>query len=97
MRVSKKAQYGLRAMVYLAKNALKDKVCPIKEISEKEEISFDFLEKIISELEYTNKALYEINKNLANLVLIHRVQLVAIEEVVQQTEEQKDIPKKKIH
>jgi|TARA_R110000803_G_scaffold176815_1_gene239211 hypothetical protein len=55
------------------------------------------IEKIISELEYTNKALYEINKNLANLVLIHRVQLVAIEEVVQQTEEQKDIPKKKIH
>lgn len=38
-------------MVYLAKHSSTKKVCPIKEISEKEEISFDFLEKIISELE----------------------------------------------
>jgi len=53
MRVSKKAQYGLRAMVYLAKHSSKNRVCPIKEISEKEKIPFDFLEKIISELEET--------------------------------------------
>lgn len=51
MKVSKKAQYGLRAMVYLAKNSSKNKVCPLKKISEKENIPFDFLEKIISELE----------------------------------------------
>jgi len=51
MKISKKAQYGLRAMVYLAKNSLKDKVCPIREISEKENIPFDYLEKIIVELE----------------------------------------------
>jgi len=51
MRVSKKAQYGLRAMVYLAKHSSKEKVCPLKEISEKEDIPFDFLEKIISELQ----------------------------------------------
>ncbi len=51
MRVSKKAQYGLRAMVYLAKHSSKEKVCPLKEISEKEKIPFDFLEKIISELQ----------------------------------------------
>lgn len=38
-------------MVYLAKNSLKDKVCPIREISEKENIPFDYLEKIIAELE----------------------------------------------
>ena len=38
-------------MVYLAKNSLKDKVCPIREISEKENIPFDYLEKIIVELE----------------------------------------------
>ncbi len=38
-------------MVYLAKHSSEDKVCPIKEISEKENISFDYLEKIISELE----------------------------------------------
>lgn len=57
MRISKKAQYGLRAMVYLAKNYLaassrvKRKPIPLKEISKKEKISFDFLEKIISDLE----------------------------------------------
>ena len=51
MRVSKKSQYGLRAMVYLAKHSSKEKVCPLKEISEKEKIPFDFLEKIISELQ----------------------------------------------
>jgi len=35
----------------LAKYSSKEKVCPIKEISEKEKIPFDFLEKIISELQ----------------------------------------------
>lgn len=48
MKISKKSQYGLRAIVYLAK--CKPKVCSLKEISEAEGISFDFLEKIISEL-----------------------------------------------
>ena len=38
-------------MVYLAKHSSENKVCPIKEISEKENISFDYLEKIVSELE----------------------------------------------
>ena len=51
MKISKKSQYGLRAMVYLAKHSSEDKVCPIKEISEKENIPFDYLEKIVSELE----------------------------------------------
>ena len=37
-------------MVYLAKHSSKNKVCPLKKISEKEKIPFDFLEKIISEL-----------------------------------------------
>ncbi len=49
LRISTKSQYGLRAMVYLAK--YKEKICPLKEISQKEEISFDYLEKIISKLE----------------------------------------------
>ncbi len=38
-------------MVYLAKHSSEKEVCPIKEISEKENISFDYLEKIVSELE----------------------------------------------
>ena len=49
VKISTKSQYGLRAMIYLAK--FKDKICPLKEISEAEGISFDYLEKIISKLE----------------------------------------------
>ena len=49
MKISTKTRYGLRAMVYLAKS--KSKVCPLKEISEAEDISFDYLEKIVSKLE----------------------------------------------
>ena len=55
IKISKRAQYGLRAMVFLAKNynGIKGspKVFSIKTISEKEGIPFDFLEKIISQLE----------------------------------------------
>jgi Rrf2 family protein len=51
MKISKKAQYGLRAMVYLAKNSSKDNPHSLKEVSKKEEIPFDFLEKIIMELQ----------------------------------------------
>ena len=38
-------------MVYLAH--FPDKICPLKVISKKEQISFDYLEKIISKLEKT--------------------------------------------
>ncbi len=51
MRVSTKSQYGLRAMVYLAKIFRKGRIVSLKEISQKEDISFDYLEKIISKLE----------------------------------------------
>jgi Rrf2 family protein len=51
MKISKKAQYGLRAMVCLAKNYKSKQVLSTKKISEKEGIPFDFLEKIISQLE----------------------------------------------
>ncbi len=51
MRFSKKTQYGLRAMVYLAKFFAEKKIISLKIISEKEGIPFDYLEKIISELE----------------------------------------------
>jgi len=49
LRISTKSQYGLRAMVYLTMS--KKKICPLKEISKREGISFDYLEKIISKLE----------------------------------------------
>jgi len=51
MKISKKSQYGLRAIVYLAKHSRKKAPCSLKEISRKEKISFDFLEKIMAELE----------------------------------------------
>ncbi len=51
MQISKRAQYGLRAMVYIAKNQKKGKVIPLKETSKAEAIPFNFLEKIIGQLE----------------------------------------------
>ncbi len=48
-KISTKSQYGLRAMIYLA-NCHK-KISSLKSISQKEGISFDYLEKIISKLE----------------------------------------------
>jgi len=50
MKISTKSQYGLRAMAYLANVYEKEKICSLKVISEKEGISFDYLEKIISKL-----------------------------------------------
>ena len=50
MQISKKTQYGVRAMVYLAKQK-SGGFFSLKDISEKENISFDFLEKIMNELE----------------------------------------------
>jgi Rrf2 family protein len=49
MKISTKAQYGLRAMAYLAKKP--KMICPITEIAAAENISPDYLEKIISKLE----------------------------------------------
>ena len=54
MKISKRAQYGLRAMVYLAKRKTRrapQEFFSLKDISEKEGIPSDFLEKIMSELE----------------------------------------------
>lgn len=49
-KISKKAQYGLRAMIYLAGQKSQE-FFSLKDISEKEGIPLDFLEKIMSELE----------------------------------------------
>ena len=50
MKISKKSQYGLRAIIYLAKFSEKKKLCCLKKISQDEGIPFSFLEKIIAEL-----------------------------------------------
>jgi Rrf2 family protein len=49
IKISTKSQYGLRAMVYLAK--FPKQISSIKTISDNEDIPFDYLEKIISKLE----------------------------------------------
>ena len=51
MKISKKTQYGLRAMVCLAKKYKSKQICSTKSISQIEGIPFDFLEKIVSLLE----------------------------------------------
>jgi Rrf2 family protein len=51
IKISKKAQYGLRAMVCLAKSHKSKKVLSTKTISKIEGIPFEFLEKIILQLE----------------------------------------------
>lgn len=51
MQMSKKSQYGLRAMIYLARNFKKDQPIPLKDVSKAENIPFDFLEKILLQLE----------------------------------------------
>jgi len=57
IKISKRAQYGLRAMVFLARQSFsegglaKNRPVSVKLISQKEGIPFEFLEKIISQLE----------------------------------------------
>jgi len=51
MKISTKTKYGLRAIIYLAGNSKKGRFCSIKQIAESEDISPDYLEKIISKLE----------------------------------------------
>ena len=48
MKISAASRYGLKAMVYLAKSK---GICSIKKISQDENISSHYLEKIISKLE----------------------------------------------
>ncbi len=50
MKISRKTEYGLRAMVRLAKNK-NNKAISIREISNIEGIPFEFLSKIFSDLE----------------------------------------------
>jgi Rrf2 family protein len=49
MKISTKSQYGLRALLFLAKN--KGKVRTVAEVADAEKISRDYLEKIFSRLE----------------------------------------------
>ncbi len=50
MKISKRAQYGLTAMVYLARNKTKNAIS-IRQISNIEKVPFEYLSKIFSDLE----------------------------------------------
>ena len=50
MKISTKGRYALAIMSYLARNYKEDRYITLKEISEKENISLKYLEKIISML-----------------------------------------------
>lgn len=47
IKISSKSQYGIRALVFMAK---KDRLVSIADISEHEKIPFEFLEKIVQKL-----------------------------------------------
>ncbi len=51
MKISTKVQYGLRAMAYLAQNAPDGRAVSVREISYKEKIPNEYLEKIFSRLQ----------------------------------------------
>lgn len=51
IKISKKAQYGLRAVVLLAKNYRAKRILSVREMANIEQIPFEFLEKIILQME----------------------------------------------
>lgn len=51
MKITTKTRYGIRALVYIAENAVEDgELVRIKEISEKEKVSVQYLEQILYKL-----------------------------------------------
>ena len=54
MRISTKGRYALTIMFYLAKKYREDVYISLKEISEKENLSFKYLEKIMVDLNKDN-------------------------------------------
>jgi len=84
MQISKKSQYGLRAMVYLSKKNGKE-FFSLKDISEKEGIPFDFLEKIMSELE--KKKLVKAKKGIqGGYILAKKPQKITAKDIVSSLE-----------
>ncbi len=54
MKISTKVRYGLKALVYIADESAKGRLVRIKEISEKEDISVQYLEQILYKLKNEN-------------------------------------------
>lgn len=87
-QISKKSQYGLRAMVFLAKNYKIKKVFSVKMISEQEGIPFSFLEKIICQL--ADKNLVSAKKGISGgYILAKNPKKITARDVVLALEENK--------
>ncbi|MGL4947685.1 MAG: RrF2 family transcriptional regulator [Cetobacterium sp.] len=54
MKISTKVRYGVKALVYIAESSEKGKLARIKEISESENISVQYLEQILFKLKNEN-------------------------------------------
>jgi len=50
MKISKKVQYGLRAMAYLAKNSKDNRAVSVREVAIREKMPNDYLEKVFAKL-----------------------------------------------
>lgn len=50
MKISTKVRYGVKALVYIAEASQKGNLARIKEISESEDISVQYLEQILFKL-----------------------------------------------
>ena len=54
MKINRKVRYGLKALAYIAENATEKKLVRIKEISEDQDISVQYLEQILFKLKNEN-------------------------------------------
>lgn len=78
MKFSTTTRYGLRAMVYIAQ---KNKICSVKEISEAEEISPAYLEKII--LKLSKAGLIEVKRGTTGGYFLARpAEKITVEDVI---------------
>ena len=50
MKISKKVQYGLRAMAYLAQNSKDNRAVSVREIAIRQKMPNDYLEKVFAKL-----------------------------------------------
>ena len=55
------------------------------------------IDELIKELSKINESLFAINNNIAQLVLVYQMQLMASEEFKQLANPDTDTPKKKLH
>lgn len=84
MQATKKAQYALRGVLFLAKEK---RVCSLRSIAKQEDISFDYLEKIFSKLE--KKGLVNSKRGATGGYILSRLpEKITLKDVFDAVEEQ---------